>query len=492
MDKINYWEEKSEILPILEEKEVLKALSQFVWCSQQQIKRAVSVRMSANKTADITINNEPVKKRLQKWYYNFSVPKTNWSNEFRTISVPADHLKLVQNRLLKNLREIPVSQASQWWEIWTSPKKNALLHRYGSYTYAGDIKSAYPSVSAQRVHKNISAWFRKFLDFSYPYLSQTQQENFIDVLVSLVTQNDWLPQWAPTSARLLNIVMAKTDKQINQYIHEDLQSPVYSRYIDDLVISFKHFKEYAEYEESIIELINQTQYLKHIDDVSSHEEHMLESLLDNINEFLWKPVHIVDESSRKRLRSKYSKLKDEIIELMLHDLWGGSKNDLIQVSLDGVYEMLKKINSHSLNWEILNFKKNIQKIVNNNWRDLKFSKENMRTPSSSTAKEITGIMIWKDWRLWISQKKMKRYVALAKTAFNNPSLLPSIYQWPDGKVNGLKLSYTLNGIRSFIIDVKDHSPEYFEKRYQWCKKKYFESIPSHPKGYARGYDVLKI
>ncbi|MEI8252728.1 MAG: hypothetical protein WCG25_03105 [bacterium] len=50
---------------------------------------------------------------------------------------------------------------------------------------------------------------------------------------------------------------------------------------------------------------------------------------------------------------------------------------------------------------------------------------------------------------------MTRYISFAKTAATNPSNLPIKFKDPKtGKVDGLILAETLNGIRSFIADVK--------------------------------------
>jgi retron-type reverse transcriptase len=90
----------------------------------------------------------------------------------------------------------------------------------------------------------------KYLDISFPHLSETQREAFFNVLTTLTTHNNALPQGAPTSARLLNIVMAKTDSELLRWLHAEdspVINPIYTRYIDDAAFSFSRFASFDQF-----------------------------------------------------------------------------------------------------------------------------------------------------------------------------------------------------------------------------------------------------
>lgn len=477
-------EQKEEIMPLLADKVVLSALCRFIWCSQEFLKTTLKARFESGKQWLVTLRWQDVEQPLNNGYYSFSVPKNTTGTEFRTISAPSVGLKTIQLSLLQALRQVPVSQAVQWGEPWTSPKKNALQHRASKYLYTTDVKSAYPSVSAQRIYKNLEWWLGRVVDFSFPYLTPQQREHFFHILTTLISHHDALPQWAPTSARMLNIAMAKTDTDLTHLLHWPESSvirPVYTRYIDDLAFSFEHFSSFAEFAERGKEMVQKTTTVA--EQYASWFSRDITSVSDDIDSFLTTSYEIADDASKSRMRTCYFLIKEQLVKVRDHTktvAWWSVYNTCYRL----IWEIDKRVALLNESEDVAAmeiFMDKIKRVVNANGWTLKQTKDRLRLPNNTTAKEITWVLIWPDGRTGISQEKMAFYTSLAKQATLTPQLLDRKYKNPDGSVDVLALAYVLHGMRNFIHDVKWRVPEYFEKRFLWAQAKHFPKVKV-PKG----------
>lgn len=481
-------EDKREILSMVKDKQVINSLCSFIWCSQNMLQSTLRLRLSDFDFAPVTLRGEDKPKKIEQWYYSFTIPKWYNTTEFRTISAPFVWLKNIQSNLLQSLRGVPISIAAQWWELWTSPKKNAMHHRPSKYLYTTDVKSAYPSVSWQRIFKNLEGSLSKQIDMSFPYLSQWQRTSFFDVLTTLISHNNSLPQGAPTSARMLNIAMAKTDKDIIKYLNSEesvVIKPTYTRYIDDMALGFKHFKTFDDLaKQAHTKIKSLDKIILDLDNTSIDPEDTRKNLVTVQSGMLvWLNALLnisndkqFDVSSIRRLREATLLIKQRFVTIRDHDFMNNQnqfeKNYIFNLIWD-IDRYISGINKTGDDKPFLAFQQDIRKIVNENWRTLKLPKEKSRTPTSSTVKEVTWVLIWKDWRIWISQHKMRAYTAFAKTATLYPSQLDRKYKRPDWTIDHIQLAYVLHGIRNFIMDVKWHVPAYFEKRFKWAMAKHF-------------------
>ena len=156
----------------------------------------------------------------EHYYHGFSIPKN--SGGVRTILAPLPSLMAVQQWIKKNiLDEIPLSSAAHGFvrdrSVVTFAKehagKNSLLHL--------DIKDFFPSITL----KNIYGVFRKI---GYP-------PNISFYLSKICTSNDVLPQGAPTSPGLSNIISHGFDRRFLSLACAN--NIKYSRYADNLVFS---------------------------------------------------------------------------------------------------------------------------------------------------------------------------------------------------------------------------------------------------------------
>lgn len=186
---------------------------------------------------------------FQGGYHSFTIPKKGGR---RVIHEPADALKTVQAGIKDALlSQVQTYAGALGGETGKSFIENARLHARNQprYLINMDLKNAYPSVKAERVFVNLRGALRKKLELSYPEWSESQKERLVDMIVILTTHNDEIPQGASTSMKLLNMVMAASDREISQFLHTSeagLSSPLYTRYVDDLSVSWKEFQDMHE------------------------------------------------------------------------------------------------------------------------------------------------------------------------------------------------------------------------------------------------------
>jgi len=161
------------------------------------------------------ISNAP-----NKFYRTFTIPKKNGAP--RKISEPLPTLKQMQRYILDNiLAKVGISKAAKAFRTNSSIKKNARIHLRQPIIIKFDIKDFFPSIKRWRV-------FSLFFEFGY-----TSQLSML--LSRMCCLNDCLPQGAPTSPALANIVCRSLDHDLLEYC---LQNGLrYTRYADDITIS---------------------------------------------------------------------------------------------------------------------------------------------------------------------------------------------------------------------------------------------------------------
>ena len=154
-------------------------------------------------------------------YESFWIPKRDGGR--REILAPHPPLKQAQRcilrRVLKRLRSHP---AATGFERGRSIVTNARAHVGAAVVVRMDIEKFFTSTSARRVRDYFRAigWDRKAAA----------------LLTRLCTHDDGLPQGAPTSPRLSNLVNHGLDARLFA-LAESIQA-VYTRYADDITFSF--------------------------------------------------------------------------------------------------------------------------------------------------------------------------------------------------------------------------------------------------------------
>lgn len=164
-------------------------------------------------------------------YKKIIIPKRDWSN--RILHAPVYKLKNAQRIILKNIlykkhNDLLIDNITGFIPN-KNIKNNANFHVWKKYILKVDIKDFFPSITQDRVYWLLRKEYN--LDHSTSmYLS------------SLCTYNNQLPQWAPTSPMLANLIARFLDYRIiwllKSYNLNEWLELSYSRYADDLTFSF--------------------------------------------------------------------------------------------------------------------------------------------------------------------------------------------------------------------------------------------------------------
>ena len=158
---------------------------------------------------------------LRPDYRHFTIPKRGGGH--RQILAPADDLKRFQRRLLKRvLNRLRAHPTARGFERGQSIVTNALPHADKAVVVRMDLKDFFPSTGTDRI-----------LDY-FKAIGWDQKTS--DLLTRLCTKDGGLPQGAPTSPRLSNLVNFQLDVRLNAVARRRVAD--YTRYADDLTFSF--------------------------------------------------------------------------------------------------------------------------------------------------------------------------------------------------------------------------------------------------------------
>jgi retron-type reverse transcriptase len=158
---------------------------------------------------------------VQPSYREVGVPKR--SGGTRLLCVPDDKLKALQRTILRRLlRRLRCHQAVTGFQRGESIVTHARRHVGRAVVVRLDLKDFFPSTSERRVYR----YFRK-IGWNRPAAR---------LLTRFCTHRGGLPQGAPTSPRLSNLVNYRLDCRLAAMAKKLGAS--YSRYADDLTLSF--------------------------------------------------------------------------------------------------------------------------------------------------------------------------------------------------------------------------------------------------------------
>lgn len=156
----------------------------------------------------------------QHFYRRFKIKKKN--GKPRDIAEPLPNLKDIQKWILINvLYKIPVSPYAKAYIKNKNIKENVRFHRKQKMVLTLDVHDFFGSITSYRV-------YRLFSELGY-------NEPVAMMLAGLCSLDNALPQGAPTSAALSNIIMKEFDGTIAKYTGENKIR--YTRYADDMTFS---------------------------------------------------------------------------------------------------------------------------------------------------------------------------------------------------------------------------------------------------------------
>lgn len=152
-------------------------------------------------------------------YHNFSIYT---KHKEREISAPSQNLKARQRWILDEiLYKIPLHECCHGFVKNHSIKTNAQLHINHEFILCMDIHDFFPSINIEQVQN---------VFYHIGYTSRVAFE-----LAKICTHDGVLPQGAPTSPYIANIIFSNIDKLIQEVIFS--KNITYSRYADDLTFS---------------------------------------------------------------------------------------------------------------------------------------------------------------------------------------------------------------------------------------------------------------
>lgn len=205
-------------------------------------------------------------------YEEFKIPKK--SGGFRVIHSPDSGLKSIQRALSLILQCIfdPHPKASGFVQD-KSIVDNARPHINKKYVFNTDLKDFFPSIDKPRFWKRIQ----------YPPFNLNEEFGrlelanriagicFTSLDVERKVNGQWkktmkyvLPQGAPTSPVITNIIAYRLDRRLNELAEK--YGCVYSRYADDITFSSQHniYKKYGEFRIELNQIINEQNFhIKH-------------------------------------------------------------------------------------------------------------------------------------------------------------------------------------------------------------------------------------
>ena len=157
----------------------------------------------------------------EKYYRPVTIKKRNGGK--RHLSVPDEWLKGVQERILHGLLDgRPVSRYATAYHRGATLQKNAAPHAGKKYLLKLDLQNFFGSIRFDQVYG--AAFNTRY----YPKQVGT-------ILTTLCCREDVLPQGAPTSPALSNLVMCRFDDAFGGWCKK--RGWVYTRYCDDLTVS---------------------------------------------------------------------------------------------------------------------------------------------------------------------------------------------------------------------------------------------------------------
>jgi len=211
---------------------LLKKFLQYVTVETGGINNSLKYIIFSNQRKDIFV---PI------LYKEFRVLKKSWW--YRLIEAPIPILKSLQKNLLLILYKVfTLPEFITAFRPFYSLKDNAKFHVKKKYIIKIDLKNFFHYVTNKKIEEYFSS------------LNYNKAE--IDKLLSIITYKWRLPQGAPTSPFISNLIFLKVDEVIINLLAHYLKNWFdYTRYADDIAISTNNDKIFSLLDIIIEEII---------------------------------------------------------------------------------------------------------------------------------------------------------------------------------------------------------------------------------------------
>lgn len=162
-----------------------------------------------------------VSNNISKHYHKAKLPKK--SGGYRKLSVPDEVLKSIQKQIAEVLlNHMPVSRYAKAYRFGSSTLRNAKHHVGKQVILKLDILHFFDSIRYSTVKDKV-------------FPAESYAEPLRILLTMLCYHKDALPQGAPSSPAITNIILYEFDELVGQWCRE--QGISYTRYCDDMTFS---------------------------------------------------------------------------------------------------------------------------------------------------------------------------------------------------------------------------------------------------------------
>jgi RNA-directed DNA polymerase len=382
-----------------------------------------------------------------KAYTTFKIPKK--TGEYRTISVPHTCLKIIQRKLNQIFKCVYQPKPStQGFVTGKSIVTNAKQHLRQRYVLNLDIKDFFSSINFGRVRGLLMA---------SPY---NCTEEIATVLAQICCHENKLPQGAPTSPIVSNMISARLDSQLQRLAKK--YHCIYTRYADDITFSTSRPK-----------------FPGHLAWFSEEAEKLI--LSDDLKKTIEDNGFIVNES-KSRLYSRYR--HQEVTGITVNQKLNVKRKYIRQIrAMLHAWEKYGLDNAQAEFWNQFDTKSSYQKKQKSFQDIIKSKIEFVGTVRGKDDQIYLNFLTWLK-RLapeLVSDEKLKNYNLLKDE--KKSSIKATI--WTEGKTDIKHLNCALKWLESqgkkfdFEIDFKDDldpqkqgSSQLLEMCKQLCKTKH--------------------
>ena len=278
-----------------------------------------------------------ISNNIHKYYNNFTIKKRNGKE--RQICSPYNELKKLQFNILNQL--LYDKRTSEYAKAYVKNvrlRDNAKVHKGYKYILKLDISNFFDNVS--------------FVDIFNIYKEYGFSRSLCGLLTSLTTYDDHLPQGAPTSPYLSNLVLREFDLKVGNWCRE--RNINYTRYSDDMTFSMN------EYNKELVKFVRKNLYRYGLELNNSKICLVSNSSKQKITGIVVNEKVQTDIKYRKKIRqemyyiNKYG-LDEHLKRINIED------KDKYLKSLYG--RILFVLSVDKSNWEFIDYKKIVRRLL---------------------------------------------------------------------------------------------------------------------------------
>ncbi len=228
-------------------------------------------------------------------YYTEKVIIKEGKKKPRIINPSHNRLKVIQKRIQKQiLLEIEIPDYAFGAVKGRDNVDNANVHKGKKYKFTTDLRNFFPSVN----HHQVFQMFR--MNGFSPEVSR--------VLTQLTTYKGRIPQGAPTSSTIANLVFVKTGKNLDAFAKEN--QITFTSFVDDLTFSSPF--DFKDKTNVIVEMVQKDGF-KISHNKTYHSRNPIVTGVIPMNNYLRLPESFMD-----KLKNTYGKTEEQIKGLSLY------------------------------------------------------------------------------------------------------------------------------------------------------------------------------